>query len=225
MSGDSKSKESKRDRALTAMKQALDWAYDHATEAVPGLGSAVDVAEKHLKAADGAAEKAIDTLIAAHTAYAGVTGFVTNLGGVMTLPVSIPANVAGVLALQLRLIAAIAHLRRYDPSDPRVKAMAFLCLTGSGATTVLEEVGVSMGKKLAGQLIGGMSSVALSRINHLVGARLAAMAGATGFVNVSKVLPIIGGVVGGAFDAAVTRGIGAAAKTVFAPMDETPLVN
>ncbi len=206
-------------KALATMKQALDWAYDHATEAVPGLGSAVDVAEKHLKSADGNTEKAIDSLIKAHTAYAGVTGFVTNLGGVMTLPVTIPANVASVLALQLRLIAAIAHLRRYDPHDPRVKTMAFLCLTGTGATTVLEEVGVSLGKRLSSQIIGGLSQVALPRIQHVVGKRLVTMAGATGVVNMSKLLPVIGGAVGGVFDAAVTRGIGAAAKTIFAPIE------
>ncbi len=174
------SREGKPSRALAAMRQALEWAYDHATEAVPGLGSAVDVAEKHLKAADNAPEKAIDTLIAAHTAYAGVTGFVTNLGGVMTLPVSIPANVASVLALQLRLIAAIAHLRRYDPSDQRVKTMAFLCLTGTGAATVLQDVGVSMGTKLTTQVIGGLSTVVLPRVNHAVGKRLASAIGGSG---------------------------------------------
>ncbi|HEY1720602.1 MAG TPA: EcsC family protein [Magnetospirillaceae bacterium] len=207
-------------RALAAMKRTLDWAYDHATEAIPGIGSAKDVAAKHLKASDNVPEKAIDNLIAAHTAYAGVTGFVTNLGGVMTLPVSIPANVASVLALQLRLIAAIAHLRNYDPADPRVRTMAFLCLTGSGAASVLEDVGVSFGTKLTGQLLGGLSSVALKKINHVVGARLTSTMGASAFATMGKALPIVGAVVGGAFDAAVTRGIGAAAKSIFVARED-----
>ena len=211
--------EEKRSRAIEAMKRGLDWAYEHATEAIPGIGSARDVAEKHLKAADHKPEQAIDSLITSHTAYAGVAGFVTNLGGAVT----IPANLASVLALQMRLIAAIAHLRNYDPNDPRVRTMAFLCLTGSGAASVLEDVGVSLGTKLTGQLLGGLSSVGLARLNHLVGARLATTAGASSFAMVGKVLPIVGGVIGGAFDAAVTRGIGAAAKTVFVPKDDAAI--
>jgi hypothetical protein len=39
----------------------------------------------------------------------------------------------------------------------------------------------------------------------------------------SKLLPVIGGAVGGVFDAAVTRGIGAAAKTIFAPVEPIEL--
>jgi hypothetical protein len=209
-------------KAVAAMRQALDWAYDHATEAIPGVGSAAGVAEKHLKAAQGDPEKAINTLIARHTAYAGATGFVTNLGGAITLPVTIPANIASVLALQLRLVAAIAHLRRYDASDPRVKTMAFLCLTGTGAATVLEEVGVTLGKRLSSQIIGGISQVAFPRIQHAVSQRLATAAGVAGVVNMGRVLPIVGGAIGGVFDAAVTRGIGAAAKTVFVPVDAAP---
>lgn len=47
-------------RAVAAMMQALEWGYEHATAAIlPGLDSAVDLAESHLKSCGGNREKAI----------------------------------------------------------------------------------------------------------------------------------------------------------------------
>jgi hypothetical protein len=42
----------------------------------------------------------------------------------MTLPVANPANLTSVLYIQLRMIAAIAHMGDHDISDDQVKSMA-----------------------------------------------------------------------------------------------------
>jgi uncharacterized protein (DUF697 family) len=138
-----------------------------------------------------------------------------NAGGLITMPVAIPANLASVLLIQLRMIEAIAHLRGYAVSDERVRTLAFLCLAGSGVANILEEFGVSLGTRLTTHMIMRISGVALTKINQAVGFRLVAKSGTTGLVNLTKVVPFIGGLVGGGFDAFVTRGIGAVAKEVF----------
>ncbi len=206
-------------KALSVTMQAMDWAYGHAAE------TAADLAESYLKSAGGDREKAIDDLIAWYVAYAGAVGFASNLGGVFTMPAAIPANLGGVLYLQLRLIAAIAHLRGHAIGDEKVKIMACVCLTGSAATTVLQEFGVNLGAKLSGQLIAQISGATLTKINQAVGFRLITKAGSTGLINLSKFLPVVGGLVGCAFDAAVTRGIGATSKEVFNPIHEDPLAD
>ena len=61
---------------------------------------------------------------------ASAQGFVTNIGGVATLPVAIPANIAGVAIVQMRMVAAIAHLRGYDLNDNRVRTALVMCLLG-----------------------------------------------------------------------------------------------
>ena len=61
---------------------------------------------------------------------ASAQGFVTNLGGLMALPVAMPANLAGVAVLQVRMVAAIAHLRGYDVNDNRVRTALVMCLLG-----------------------------------------------------------------------------------------------
>ena len=54
----------------------------------------------------------------------------TNLGGVAALPVTVPANLAGVAVVQVRMVAAIAHLRGYDLDDNRVRTALVMCLLG-----------------------------------------------------------------------------------------------
>jgi uncharacterized protein (DUF697 family) len=57
-------------------------------------------------------------------------GFVTNIGGLAALPVAIPANITGVAIVQVRMVAAIAHLRGYDLDDHRVRTALVMCLMG-----------------------------------------------------------------------------------------------
>src|SRR5580692_9103886 len=131
-------------QAVAVVTQALNWAYGHATAAIPGLGDAANLAERHLKSCGGSSEEAIDDLIAWQVGYAGVAGFVSNIGGLMTMPVAVPANLASVLLIQLRMIAAIAHLKGYKIDDERVRTMAFVCLSGSAAATILQEFGIGV---------------------------------------------------------------------------------
>jgi EcsC protein family len=211
-------------KAVAVMMQALEWGYEHATAAIlPGLDSAVDLAESHLKSCGGNREKAIDHLIARYVGYAGAVGFASNVGGFITMPVTVPVNVGTVFLIQLRIIAAIAHLRGYPVKDEQVKTLAFICLTGAAWVNVLEEFGIGVGTKVAKNLIIKIPGAILAKINRAVGFRLVTRAGTTGSINLIKFVPFVGGLVGGAFDAAVTRGICAVAKNVFKPIpDDTP---
>ncbi|MGH3629727.1 MAG: EcsC family protein [Sciscionella sp.] len=210
-------------KAVALMMQALEWGYEHATAAIlPGLESAVDLAESHLKSCGGDQEKAIDHLIARYMAYAGAVGFASNVGGFITVPVAVPVNVGSVFLIQLRMIAAIAHLRGYPVKDEQVKTLAFICLTGRSAATFLQEFGIGLGMKLTADLIMKISGATLIDINKAVGFRLVTKAGTKGLINLIKFVPFVGGLVGGGFDGAVARGIGAVAKKVFKPIyDDT----
>ncbi|WP_278258107.1 hypothetical protein [Nocardioides convexus] len=69
----------------------------------------------------GTSTRRCASLIQNHVAYAGVEGFATNLGGLVTAAVVAPANIAGLALIQSRMVAGIAHLRGYDLDDPRVR--------------------------------------------------------------------------------------------------------
>ncbi len=160
------------------------------------------------------AEADIDHWIRVATTQAGAAGFVTNLGGVLTLPVALPANFLGTAAVQMRLIAKIASARGYDLQSEEVKAFVFACLLGNAAIDALKDAGIRIGMRMGPAL--------LLKLNQTVLSRLVARLGAAGAVNMTKVVPLLGGVIGGGLDAASTRVVGRMAKRMFVRRDGMP---
>ena len=95
------------------MQKALSWAWDKSLNGVPGIGTAEELAESYLSE-NGSVESAIDELVTWQCKKCGVSGFITGLGGLVTLPVAISANISSVLYMQLRMVAAIAYMCHED---------------------------------------------------------------------------------------------------------------
>ena len=197
--------------------QCLEWVYEGALNGIPGVDGVEDLAQSY-GAKHRCADDAIDSLVSWQIAKASTAGFITGIGGILTLPVAIPANLAGVLYIQIRMIGAIAHLRGYDVRSDQVRTLAFACLAGSAALDILKDLGINIGAQLTRQMIFRISGEVLKRINRAVGFRLVTKAGTRGVVNLVKVVPLVGGFVGGALDAAATKVIGRTAKQVFVPV-------
>lgn len=194
--------------------KVLDWVYDKALAGLPGLNSAVELSESYLMQ-EGTLRHKANALIRWQNVKSGSSGFITGLGGFMTLPVAIPANLASVLFIQVRMIAAIAHMGGYDLRDDRVKSLVFACLAGNVAKDILQEIGISAGTRITAQLIARISEQTIIAINQKVGFQLLSKTGGKGVVNLGKAVPLVGGVVGGSFDTVMTNLIGNIARDVF----------
>jgi hypothetical protein len=203
----------------------------HAIDGLGPLRSAREAAEKALATADGDVESAIDRLIRTHVVLSGAEGFVTNLGGLVTATWSIPANIAGLALVQIRLAASIAHLRGYDLADPRVRNAVLVVLLGRNAVRGMKRAGKLPGTpreiaSLSEQSVRpdpGAKGAARSKLDRTVGAQVAAtllgeVGGkrAVGFVG--RRIPVLGGVIGGSADAWNTRGVGAYARKELTPV-------
>ena len=197
------------------MMNLLDVCYDKALQGVlPGEKSIEELAEDYLYKSSSK-KKAIDDLIGYQTLLCGTNGFITGLGGLLVLPVTISANVAGVIYVQLRMIVAIAHINGYDIYSDQVRTIAYACLTGSSAANILKNVGIKISEKMAVNVLKRVPGAILIKINQQVGFRLVTKFGQKGLVNVIKMMPLVGGVVGGVFDTGMTLTIGNIAKKVF----------
>lgn len=201
-------------QAENKVTKALDWAYSKAIDKIPGLDSAQMLADEYLKTEGSLVERA-NRLIRWQNSKAGTSGFLTGLGGVITMPVTIPANVASVMYLQLRMIAAIAIMGGHDVRSDRVKALAYACLAGNGAVDIFKDAGLIVGTKLATNAIKSISGKTIVAINQRVGFRLITKFGTTGAVNLTKFVPLLGGIVSGVFDAVTTNVIGNIARNTF----------
>ncbi len=189
----------------------LDWAYDKAVNGVAGLDSASELAESYMSKGGSRVDQA-NSLIRWQNTKAGTSGFVTGFGGVITMPVTVPASISSVLYIQVRMIAAIAYIGGHDVKDDCVKTLVYVCLTGNGAREILKDAGVVIGKKLTISAIKRISGRTLVKINQRVGFRLLTKFGEKGAINLGKAVPFVGAVIGATVDSVSTNTIGNVAR-------------
>jgi hypothetical protein len=184
---------------------------------VDGLGpfkGALQVAEEHL-AQHGDAEKAIKRVIATHTRLVAATGFATGFGGPLTMPVTIPTDVAVFYVLSARCVASVAHLRGYDINSDEVRSVVLLSLLGAGGVTLAAEFGATLGTKAALSVLRKLPGRTLMEINKKVGFRLFTKFGTKGVINLGRWVPLVGAGVGAGVNAAAMRATGRYAKQNF----------
>jgi hypothetical protein len=185
--------------------------------AILGIGPfdpAAQVADAALEEHGGDVAEAADDLVKGHSRLAATQGFVTNIGGLVTMAVSVPANVTGLTLVQLRLHAALAHLHGHDLADAGVRSAILVSLLGHDETESLVKKGklpgnarwlASGGASNADTMKQVATQVAATLIGQLGGKQLASTVG--------KRIPLFGGVVGAGTDARATWKLGHEAAT------------
>ncbi|MGX7417523.1 EcsC family protein [Carnobacterium gallinarum] len=193
----------------------LDWAYEKVLNGtLPGMVSAEKLAQDYL-AKHQTVEKSAAALIRTQNSKSMATGFATNLGGLITLPISIPANISTVILIQLQMIAAIAVMGGYDLKSDQVRSFVYLCLLGTSMTEVVKSTGVRVGNQAALAGIHKIPTATIIRLNQKVGFKLVTKFGEHGVVSLSKLVPVAGGVIGGSIDGISTNIIGKNAYRIF----------
>jgi hypothetical protein len=189
-----------------------------AVDGFPGFPGAREIARKHLAKTQDV-DAAVQAVIDQHVRLAGAQGFVTNLGGLVTIFLAIPANLAGLALVQARMAAAIAHLRGYEITDPKVRAAALMTLLGEGGVReALAEHQLELRPHDIAVGAGPLDEVTLERITADVTQSLATrIGGKYATLTIAKRVPLIGGAVSGGFDAFYTYTVGKYADREFPP--------
>jgi len=193
-------------------------ALERAIRGVGPLDGAATLADKQRDEHHGDIDEAIKDIIEIHVRLAGAQGFLTNIGGLVTMPVAVPTNIAGLALIQCRMVAAIAHLRGYDLDDKRVRSGILASLLG-------EERMLAMIKKK--KLPGTPMAVATAPVyddhlsvvmaNEVAGEMITRMAGKRIAFTVGRRVPVIGGIIGAGTDGFSTWQIGRYVDREFLP--------
>lgn len=194
--------------------QALDTIYDHVMNGLPGSESVYDLAEKYIQTYHHS-KFAVDSLIRWQTTKCATAGFFTGLGGILALPVAVPADLVTTYYIQMRMIAAVAHINGYDIKSEQVKTFVFCSLLGDGVHEALKKAGLRTGKQLSKKAITSMSRDILLKVNRSVGKKLVAKFGGKSMFNLSKIIPIAGGILGAGVNGYFCYEIGKAAQLLF----------
>lgn len=131
----------------------LDSCYELCLDGIPKVSPSVeemanDYIKKH-KTKKAACKEMLQNQIIKCT----TSGALTGLGGFITLPVAIPANVGSVLYVQMRMIACVAHMADYDLNSDQTQTFVYACLAGVAVNNVIKQAGIKIGVKVTTNLI------------------------------------------------------------------------
>ena len=195
--------------------QLLDKLYDQSIHGIAKVSPPVEeLANNYLEKSNDAtiaAKKFINYQIAKCT----TSGFVTGLGGLITLPVAIPANVGSVMYVQMRMIACLAYMGGYNTNSDQVQTLVYACLAGISIDQILKQAGIQFGNKFVMAMVKKIPGEVLTKINQKVGFRFVTKFGTKGIVNIGKAVPVVGGVISGGFDFVETKVIANRAYKMF----------
>lgn len=208
-------KDEKKGTELTPSKvqQLMDWTYEKVLNGLPGTRSIYQIVADY---STEDKESAIKSLVHVQTLKTTLAGFLTGLGGLITLPVAVPADIASSMYVNMRMVGAIALLRGYDLKNDKVRTMVFATITGETIKDAIKAVGVKTGEKMAKEALEKyLTRDVIKKINEAICKRFITRSGEKGIINATKAVPILGGVISGAFDFAGTRAIAKLAKVEF----------
>jgi uncharacterized protein (DUF697 family) len=195
-----------------APEMTAGFVHEALTRAIYGVGplpGAAHAADKQLAEQKGDVDRGIHEVVENHVRYAGAQGFATNLGGIVTAAVTIPANIAGLALIQARMVAGIAHLRGYDLEDARVRDAVLACMLGEETVRAL----VRKKKLPAPPMAIATAPVHDPELDKIIAAEvtselLTRVAGKRVVTTVGRRVPVVGGVFGAGADGFATWKIG-----------------
>ncbi len=184
-------------------------ALSRAIDGVGPLAPAAVAADKQLEEQRGSVDRAIHEVIENNVRIAGLQGFATNVGGLVTMAVMIPANITGLALIQCRMVAGIAHLRGHDLHDPRVRNAILALLLGEDRVHDMVKrkkvpstpMAIATAPAHDPTIDAAISAVVASDI-------IARIAGKHLATTVARRVPVVGGVVGASADGYATWKIG-----------------
>ena len=203
--------------------ELLDTVYKKTINGIPKVSQPIDVLANDYLSNNDSTEKAARQFVNYQVAKCTTSGFVTGLGGLITLPVAIPANVSSVMYVQMRMIACLAYMGGYDTHNDQVQTLVYACLAGISIDQIIKQAGIKFGTNFTTAMVKKIPGTVLTKINQKVGFRFLTKFGEKGIINIAKLVPVVGGVIGGGFDLVETKVIANRAYKMFIKGDFSAL--
>ena len=198
-------KEKKTVIAQEDVMKILDSCYEKCLNGIPKVSPSVEeMANDYLKKYK-TKEEACKAMIRNQITKCATSGFITGFGGFITMPVTLPANITSVIYVQMRMIACTSYMAGFDLDSDQTQTLVYACLAGVAVNNVIKQAGIKFGVKFANGLIKKIPGKVLTKINQKVGFRFITKFGTKGIINLGKLIPGVGAVIGGGLDLVETK--------------------
>lgn len=197
-------------------RSVTDWLVARACKGVAPFDSAAALAAPYMR--QGAYKSpalAAQALVNHELGKSFGAGFATGLGGILALPVALPAGMAVSLLLQARMVAAIAIIFGHDPEHPGVQTSILLSLEAGFAPEGVRRVGAKLGRWAAARTLNKVAPDVLVQLNERIGANLLARATRHKWSRLGRAVPVVGALVAGGMDVYSCRQVAKEAIALF----------
>ncbi|WP_246954835.1 EcsC family protein [Brachybacterium sp. Marseille-Q7125] len=179
--------------------------------------SAQTVADRALRGRGARrADKAVRRIIASHRRGVTAGGFLTGLGGFVTLPILLPTNVVEFYVQATRMVGAIAAVRGYDLDDEEIRMRVMAALLGEEQGEVLKNVGLGPVAGVAARTVArGMKGRPEHQLINAIGGRLLRRFSLRSVRLFGKAIPGAGAILGAWSDRRQLSKIARAAQEAF----------
>ena len=189
--------------------------YEKCLNGVPHVSPSVEELAKDYLSKYSTKQQACKAMLNNQIIKCTTSGFITGFGGIITLPVTVPANIGSVLYVQMRMIACTAYMAGFELNSDQTQTFVYACLAGVSVNKLVKQAGIKFGVKFANGLIKKIPGKVLTKINQKVGFRFITKFGSKGIINLGKLVPGVGAGIGGGLDLVETKAISARAYKWF----------
>lgn len=183
----------------------LDSCYEKCLNGIPKVSDSVEKMANYYLDKYPTKQQACQAMLKNQIIKCTTSGFLTGFGGIITMPVTLPANVGSVLYVQMRMIACVAYINDYELESDQTQTFVYACLAGISVNEIIKQASIKFGIKLTQGLIKKIPAKVLTKINQKVGFRFITKFGTKGIINLGKMVPGVGALIGGGLDLVETK--------------------
>jgi hypothetical protein len=136
------------------------------------------------------------------------SGVLTGVAGGLTAIVGVPTDIAFSLYSQIKLAAALFAIYEIDTNDPANHPLVIAAAAGVSLSELANQLGTQVSKVAIQRALMSIPGRVFAEINKTLGIKLISKAGEKTMVNVAKLMPFIGSVVGGTFNGVMMNACG-----------------
>ena len=139
----------------------------------------------------------------------GLVGTATGVGGLITLPLTVPADLIITWKPQIYLALTIAHIFGHNDETTDLKTDVYLILAGDSSKEALKRFGIEVGKAVTKKAIEkNISKEIMKKIWKHIPQKIITKAGQKSMTSFVKMVPLIGAPIGYGFNYYGTRTLG-----------------
>ena len=139
----------------------------------------------------------------------GLVGGATSLGGILTMPVTIPTDLIASWRIQATMAFSIAYIYGHTENTTDLKTDLYLILAGDSAKEALKRLGIEISKDITKKAVNKyITRDVMVKIWKVVGRKIITKAGQKSMTSFVKMVPLVSAPVGFVFDWSATQAVG-----------------